>query len=89
VTDADVSTDDIRRMADHTVFTRGARRALVVGRTLVYGLTRMFQIITGARAGDIEIFTDRAEAELWLDQGFGGPEPGAGDVASDGRTTSG
>ena len=83
--EANVSGDEIRAMAENTAFTRGARRAYVVREKHVLGLTRMFQILTDARGGDIEIFTDRAAAERWLDAGFGSPEPRPDDATAAGE----
>lgn len=82
---AEIDALHIRSMAETTVFDRGARRALVVGKPVLFGLARMFQILAEGRGGEIEIFTDRAEAEAWLDRGFDGPAPGPGDVTSEGN----
>ena len=83
--EANISAEEIRTMSEGTAFTVGARRALVVKEKHVLGLTRMFQIITDSRGGDIEIFADRAAAERWLDAGFGSPDPRPDDATAAGE----
>lgn len=66
VTEARISADDIRTMAATTAFGPAARRALIVAEPLLYGLSRMFQLMLDDRGGMLRIFTDRNEAEEWL-----------------------
>jgi hypothetical protein len=66
VTEAQVSAEDIRAMASTTAFGPAARRALIVAEPLLYGLSRMFQLMLDDRGGTLRIFTDRSEAEAWL-----------------------
>jgi hypothetical protein len=80
-TEVDVSAEQIRSMAAATAFQRGARRAIVVDRPLVYGLTRMFELLLQERGGEIQIFADLATAEQWLDAGYDAP-PCPDDVTS-------
>ena len=66
VTEARVTAEDVRAMAAATAFGPKARRALIVSEPLVYGLSRMFQLLLDERGGTLRIFTDRSEAEAWL-----------------------
>jgi hypothetical protein len=66
VTEAHVSADEVRAMAAATAFGPTARRALIVSEPLLYGLSRMFQLLLDDRGGTLRIFTDRNEAEEWL-----------------------
>ena len=66
VTEARISAEEVRAMAATTVFGPTARRALIVAEPLLYGLSRMFQLMLDERGGTLRIFTDRSEAEEWL-----------------------
>ena len=66
VTDARISAEEVRAMAATTAFGPAARRALIVAEPLLYGLSRMFQLLLDERGGTLRIFTDRNEAEEWL-----------------------
>ncbi|HKF19981.1 MAG TPA: hypothetical protein VKE93_00355 [Candidatus Angelobacter sp.] len=63
----DLSADEIRILAETSVFSLTARRALVGESHEVYGLARMFSIVRGLR-GDraIRVFRRRDEALAWL-----------------------
>src|SRR5262249_10186765 len=67
----DVSSAQMSALAQRTAFTRGARRAIVVNRQLLFGLARMFSLIADAKGGDLEIFSDVVAAEQWLDGDLG------------------
>jgi hypothetical protein len=71
----EISSTQMSALADRTAFTRGARRAIVVSRPLLFGLTRMFGLIADAKGGDLEIFSDVIVAERWLDGGLESPSP--------------
>jgi hypothetical protein len=50
-TSIDLSADEVRILAETSVFSLTARRALVGSTHEVYGLARMFSIVRGLRGG--------------------------------------
>jgi hypothetical protein len=71
--EVEVSANQIGALAERTAFVRGARRAIVVNRPLLFGLARMFGLMADATGGDVEIFSDVRSAEQWLDGGLVSP----------------
>jgi hypothetical protein len=67
----DVSAEMMRTLAAESVTARDTRRAIVAKRTLLLGLSRMFQILNDERPGEVGIFDDLESAEKWLDRGHG------------------
>jgi len=65
VTD-EFDTNQIMSFKDSHVWGEGAKRAFVANSDLVYGLFRMFQIISGTQHGEIALFRDVSQARLWL-----------------------
>lgn len=67
VTEVELSSEELRRLAQRQVFSPESRRALLVGNDLTYGLSRMFGIHREmlGEAG-IRVFRDRAEALDWV-----------------------
>lgn len=66
VTEVNLQPDDMYRIADGSPFRAGARRAFIIRRPLLYGLARMFQILTEAHEAEIKIFCSVEEANEWL-----------------------
>lgn len=67
VTKFDIGMDDIRTLAQKTIFSRQSRRAFVVRGDLAYGLARMFEIFResfGERG--IGVFRDLDDALDWV-----------------------
>jgi ATP phosphoribosyltransferase regulatory subunit HisZ len=64
------SSDDVRKAAqaikERSHLTGDIKLALVVSRTVSYGLTRMFQMLADESNWEIAIFDTPEEAELWL-----------------------
>ena len=69
VSDVRISTDYLRAMAANTAFAPGARRALVVNKPVLFGLSRMYQVFLGDAGNDFGVFYNRQEAEDWLEGG--------------------
>jgi hypothetical protein len=67
VTDVRISSAYLQEMASATAFAPGARRALVVSQTLLYGLSRQFQGLLGDKGEEFRVFHTRPEAEWWID----------------------
>jgi len=66
VTEVRVGASGIREVAALNPFGAGARRAVVVGSDVVFGLARMYQMLTESSPDEVEIFRDLDEALRWL-----------------------
>src|SRR5258708_16593245 len=67
VTDVEITPNDVRRLAQRSVFLPNARRAVLVSSDVVFGLSRMFEVFRESLGETgIRVFRDRAEALAWL-----------------------
>ena len=66
VTEADVSTEAVRRLAIGNPFGPGARRAFVAPLPLVFGLARMFEMLIEQGRDEVQVFRELPEARRWL-----------------------
>jgi hypothetical protein len=67
VTQADVTPDGMRVLARGNAFGRDARRAFVVISPLMYGMMRMFEILTSEDPDEFRVqFDNIASARSWL-----------------------
>lgn len=70
VTEAQFPSDEIRRLAQMTLFSCRAQRAIVVrGNPFFFGLARMYEMSlhgTGTEAAWIQVFDDLSSAKRWL-----------------------
>ena len=66
VTEFQVSTAVVREMVTLSPFGAGARRALVVGADVGFGLARMFQIMRDPSPDEIQVCRDLDSALQWL-----------------------
>jgi hypothetical protein len=67
VTGIDITADEVRIVAETSMFSLTARRALVGDSPEVYGLARMFSILRDFRGDrEIRVFRSRKEALAWL-----------------------
>jgi hypothetical protein len=67
VTKVELSSEDVRRVAESNTLSSNPRLAIVATSAFVYGLARMFQIfreMTGEEG--IRVFRDRDEALAWV-----------------------
>ena len=62
----DLSTDAIYELARRHLFGAESKRAFVAPQKLVYGLIRMFQILTEDYLDELVVFKDLAEARKYL-----------------------
>jgi hypothetical protein len=62
----DLSTDAIYELARRRLFGAESQRAFVAPQKLVYGLVRMFQILTNDYPDELVIFKDLTEARKYL-----------------------
>ena len=62
-----LEASDVRKLAERSVFSPGSRRAYVVASNLVFGFSRMFEMLR-ENAGDsgIRVCRDRDEAVDWI-----------------------
>ena len=67
VTQIELSGDDIRRLAQRTIFSPHSRRAFITPNETVFGLGRMFEILRGLEGEKgIRIFRTLEEALDWV-----------------------
>jgi len=67
VTDVQLTANDLRRLAQRSVFHPNARRAILVSSDLVFGLSRMFEMFRESLGETgIRVFRDRDEALAWI-----------------------
>jgi len=62
----DLSTDAIYEMARRNLFGAESQRAFVAPKKLLYGLFRMFQILTNDYPDELVVFKDLTEARKYL-----------------------
>lgn len=62
----ELTVDGIRKLAGRNISGPGGKRAIVATQALVYGFSRMFEMLTDTGADDTRVFTDIAEARKWL-----------------------
>lgn len=67
VTDVQVTPDTLWGLAAGSPFELGARRAVVVGSDVAFGMARMYQSISGRQSDTFRIFRDRESAVRWLE----------------------
>ena len=66
VTQVDLSTNAIHHLAERNPFGIGSKRAFVTPKDMMYGLARMFQILTDNHLDELMIFRDIQEARKYL-----------------------
>jgi hypothetical protein len=66
VTDLQVAASIIREMVRLNPFGAGARRALVVTSDEVFGMARMYQLLTDESPDELQIFRKVDDALQWL-----------------------
>lgn len=66
VTKVELSTEAIHRLAERNLFGLGSKRAFVVSSDLMYGLSRMFQVLITDYQDELTVFRDIHEARRYL-----------------------
>jgi hypothetical protein len=67
VTKLELGPDDVRRLAQRSIFSPDSRRAILVSNDLVFGFARMFVMFREASGEKgIRIFRDLDEALYWV-----------------------
>ncbi|MEI8014653.1 MAG: hypothetical protein WCH20_07410 [Nitrospira sp.] len=67
VTDVRITASCIREMVRLNPYGTGARRALVVTNDVVFGMARMYQILSDESPDEFEIFRKLDDALRWLE----------------------
>jgi hypothetical protein len=65
-TRTDITRAGLRHHSSLNPFGPGARRAIVVGSDVVYGMARMYQVMRAEDGDELEIFRDAGQAFEWL-----------------------
>ena len=68
----DLSTDAIYELARRNLFEAESQRAFVAPQKLMYGLIRMFQILTNDYPDELVVFKEMTEARKYLKLNCGG-----------------
>jgi hypothetical protein len=66
VTDIELSSGDLRAMADVSPFRAGSKRAAVTASKVAYGLASMYEILRSASPDEVVVFRDIDAALDWL-----------------------
>jgi hypothetical protein len=66
VTDALVNQDSMRELVKASPWGEGARRAVVAGSELVFGMARMYELLNSASSDEFQVFRDLTPAIQWL-----------------------
>ncbi len=66
ITEFRISSGQVRTFATAHIFHKTARRAYLVPTKEVYGMVRMFSLLSDFDSDVIQIFRDMAEARSWL-----------------------
>ncbi len=66
VTEIPVSSDEMKTIATYRVFDKESRSAVVAEADLIYAMSRMYELFSGADPDKIMVFRDMAEARRWL-----------------------
>jgi hypothetical protein len=67
ITKLELGPDDVRRLAQRSIFSPDSRRAILVNNDLVFGFARMFAMfreVSGEKG--VRIFRDLDEALYWV-----------------------
>ncbi|MBE7462367.1 MAG: hypothetical protein HS116_02630 [Planctomycetes bacterium] len=66
VSHVDVSTATVGLLAANNPWPTAVRRALVAPQDIVFGLSRMYEMFSGAKGQNIRVFRTLDEARTWL-----------------------
>lgn len=66
VTRLEITTARLREFAADNPWKKRTRRAFVCGSNEVFGMSRMFQLLTDGASAEVGVFRDLEEARAWL-----------------------
>jgi hypothetical protein len=83
VTKVQISAEDIRKLAERSVFWRCSRRAILVAHDLEFGFARMFEMLR-ENAGEkgIKVFRKLDEALEWIFAAETAPQKGVSESSA-------
>jgi hypothetical protein len=61
-----VTREGVEEASSRSPFSRGSRRALVVGSDVAFGMARMFENLRHETRDEIRVFREAEEARRWL-----------------------
>ena len=68
ITSLRISSTFVKRKSLHTAHTDRSRRAFVASSDVVFGTSRMFQILADEHPDEVRVFRDLDDALVWLGQ---------------------
>ena len=83
VTKVEISAEDVRKLAERSVFWRCSRRAILVAHDLEYGFARMFEMLR-ENAGEkgIKVFRKLDDALEWIFAAETAPQKGVSESSA-------
>lgn len=66
VTSVEITGDGLRTIYRSDLFSKDSRRAIFAPTDVLYGMSRMYQIIDDDSDTELHVFRDMAEARKWL-----------------------
>ncbi len=66
VTEVRMIGDEVRTLAEDTIFHKHARKAHVVPNEVMFGISRMFSLYLSSEPDELQVFRDVDEARRWL-----------------------
>ena len=66
VTNLEVTGAALRELAQSNPWKKRTRRAFVCDRDVLFGMARMFQLLTNGAPAEIQVFREMSEALAWL-----------------------
>lgn len=68
----DITTGDVKQLAEFSFFNEQSKRAIVAPTDLFYGMSRMYEVFKNESSVNIKVFRNYEEAKEWV----GYVEPG-------------
>jgi hypothetical protein len=66
VIDIPISSNEMTTIAIYRVFDKESRSAVVAEADFSFGMSRMYEALSGAEPNKLKVFRDMAEARRWL-----------------------
>ncbi len=66
IIDAHISSGEMRTIATYRVFDKASRSAVVAQADFIFGMSRMYELFSGAEPDKLKVFRGMAEARRWL-----------------------
>jgi hypothetical protein len=66
VTSVELTNAGVRAVARKNPWKAGARRALVCDQNVLFGIARMFELLSDGGEDEIQVFREMSDAQAWL-----------------------